>query len=84
VSSSTAERVAEAPPFLRRGRRRWFDGDLVFRWLASASAVFVFVIAGVFLAALVIPAWPSITRFGFHFLVGREWNPVTQMFAALP
>jgi phosphate transport system permease protein len=84
VSSRTVERVAEAPPFLQRGRRRWFDGDLMFRWLASASAVAIFVIAAAFLAALVIPAWPSITRFGLHFLVGREWNPVTQDFAALP
>jgi len=31
-----------------------------------------------------IPAWPSVTRFGLGFLVGAEWNPVTSTFGALP
>ena len=29
-------------------------------------------------------AWPAITQFGPGFLVGREWNPVTVHFGALP
>jgi phosphate transport system permease protein len=73
-----------APPSLRRGRRRWPDGDRLFRGLATASALAIFAIAAIFLASLIIPAWPSVTRFGFRFLVAREWNPVTLQFGALP
>ena len=29
-------------------------------------------------------AQPAITHFGWHFLVGTEWNPVTDVFGALP
>jgi phosphate transport system permease protein len=29
-------------------------------------------------------AWPSVTAFGLGFLVGRDWNPVTLNFGALP
>src|SRR5690349_16880122 len=73
-----------APPSLRRGRRRWLSGDRLFRGLATAAALAIFVIAAIFLASLIIPAWPSVTRFGFRFLITREWNPVTLQFGALP
>ena len=73
-----------APPSSLEGRRRWLDGDRLFRGLATASALAIFVIAAIFLVSLIIPAWPSVTRFGFRFLVSREWNPVTLQFGALP
>jgi phosphate transport system permease protein len=82
--SVQTERAVAAPLSLRRGRRRWLGGDRIFRGLATASALAIFVIAAIFLASLIIPAWPSVTRFGLRFLSGREWNPVTQQFGALP
>ena len=33
---------------------------------------------------LVQQAQPAIKQFGWHFLVGTEWNPVTNVFGALP
>jgi phosphate transport system permease protein len=82
--SVRAERVVAAPPSSLVGRRRWLDGDRLFRGLATASALAIFVIAVIFLASLIIPAWPSVTRFGLRFLVSRQWNPVTLQFGALP
>jgi len=73
-----------APPLLQRGGRRWLNGDRLFGGLASAAAVAVFAIAAIFLGALLVPAWPSVIRFGPSFLTGREWNPVTDQFSALP
>lgn len=84
MSLGTAERLVPAPPLLVGARRRRLDGDRLFRGLAAASAVGIFVIAAAFLIALIIPAWPSVSRFGLGFLAGREWNPVTSHFAALP
>jgi phosphate transport system permease protein len=42
--------------------------------------------AGVVLITLtlVLQAQPAIRQFGWHFLVGTEWNPVTNVFGALP
>jgi phosphate transport system permease protein len=71
-------------PTLLEKRRRRIDGDRIFRGLATASALAIFVIAAIVVVALVIPAWPSVTRFGFGFLISREWNPVTAHFGALP
>jgi phosphate transport system permease protein len=82
--SVRTKRAAVAPLFLRGGRRRWLDGDRIFKGLATASALAIFIIAAIFLASLIIPAWPSVTRFGLRFLSGLEWNPVTQQFGALP
>ena len=84
MSQGTARAVLPAPPALLSRRRRLVDGDAIFRVLAYGVAVLVLVIAVVFLAALLIPALPSVTRFGLSFLVTREWNPVTLQFGALP
>jgi phosphate transport system permease protein len=65
-------------------RRRAVDGDAIFRALAYAAAVLVLGVAAVFVIALLLPALPSITRFGWSFFVTREWNPVTLQFGALP
>jgi phosphate transport system permease protein len=42
--------------------------------------------AGVVLITLTLlqQALPAIKQFGWHFLVGTEWNPVTDVFGALP
>ncbi len=29
-------------------------------------------------------AWPAISKMGFSFIIGREWNPVEDQFGALP
>ena len=81
---SSRAAALEAPPRLLSRRRRWLTGDSVFRLLAGLSGLFLLVVAAVFVIALAVPAIPSLVRFGLGFLGGREWNPVTARFGALP
>ena len=74
---ATAVRTAEAYPTTTRP----FDG---FKWVIG-------IIAAVAPAALILitltlwqKALPSIQHFGLHFLVETTWNPVTEVFGALP
>ncbi len=46
-------------------------------WAAPASLILI-------VAVLIQQAWPSVTRFGIGFLVGQDWNQVTNTFGALP
>ena len=36
------------------------------------------------LASLLFDSLPALHKFGFHFLVSSEWNPVSEQFGALP
>jgi phosphate transport system permease protein len=65
------------------GRRR-HPGDRIFSRL---TLVFALVVVGVLLALLVVlnvDALPSIKQFGLSFLTSSIWNPVKQIFGALP
>lgn len=83
MSRGVAEQVIPAP-LVERRQRRSNVGDRVFGSLAYAAAVLVLLIAVVFVITLVIPAMPSVTKFGLGFIVGRVWDPVHQQFGALP
>jgi phosphate transport system permease protein len=56
------------------------------RFRTTIGFVASLVPAGVVLITLtlVLQAQPAIRQFGWHFLVGTEWNPVTNVFGALP
>lgn len=71
------------PPVAVRHRRRHVQGDQFFRALASAAAIATLAIALIFVLALIVPAFPSIRRFGLGFLTAHEWNPVAGRFGAL-
>ncbi|WP_432721641.1 phosphate ABC transporter permease subunit PstC [Jeongeupia wiesaeckerbachi] len=54
--------------------------DMVFR---GSTRFFAFLVLALLLAiilSLVHGAWPSIRAFGFGFITGSEWNPVTEQF----
>ncbi len=58
-------------------------GDVLFR---SLTAIFAAGIAVLFIAMIVVlwrQSLPSIHKFGFSFLISKEWNPVTAQFGAL-
>ena len=80
----TAESAVVPAPLAGIRQRRLNTGDRVFRGLAYGSAIVVFLIAFIFLIALIIPALPSISRSGFSFIVNRVWDPVHLQFGALP
>jgi phosphate transport system permease protein len=81
---------AEAP--LVRRRPRWLArlglevnlGDFLFRGIAALFALAVVLV----LAAMAMQMWqashPSIARFGWKFVIGRDWDPVRESFGALP
>ncbi len=58
-------------------------GDVLFRFL---TAMFAAGIAIIFIAMIVVlwqQSLPSIHKFGFSFLISKEWNPVKAQFGAL-
>ena len=55
-----------------------------FRLLTTAAALTVVGALVGLLIVLAIDATPAIRQFGFSFLVSSAWNPVTEMFGAVP
>lgn len=58
-------------------------GDAVFRLILFGVALLMLVIVVGMIAALASHSMLSIRQFGFHFLTGREWDPVKEKFGAL-
>jgi phosphate transport system permease protein len=58
--------------------------DRLFSRLLTAIGVAVLVVFSAFLLTLVINSSRSIGKFGIGFLFGKNWNPVTLDFGALP
>src|SRR5437773_7832360 len=50
-------------------------GDIIFRTLCQAAALFVVLLAGSLLVVLVIESWPFFSAVGFDFLRVVPWNP---------
>lgn len=59
-------------------------GDSAFRWLTMLMAFSVFVLIALIGFELFNGAKPAIQKFGFHFLVSSDWDPVNDVFGALP
>jgi phosphate transport system permease protein len=66
-----------------RGRRAGAIGDLVFHNLTFLFALFVLLILGGVIVALIDGALPALRAFGFPFVTTEVWNPVTEKFGAL-
>ena len=59
-------------------------GDALFGGLTYTFALSIpLLLAGLFLS-LVIVAWPAIVKFGLSFIYNSTWDPVTDVFGALP
>src|SRR5512146_26288 len=63
-------------------KRGW--GDRVFRRLTRWAALSLVVVVVALAAVMVRAALPSIHAFGWTFLTTSKWNPVTEVFGALP
>jgi phosphate transport system permease protein len=81
---------AEAP--LVRRRPRWLArlglevnlGDFLFRGTAALFAMLVVLVLGAMAVEMWLASGPAIARFGWDFVVGRDWDPVHESFGALP
>lgn len=79
--------ATETPPSrtpLSRFRSEGNWGDSAFRWLTAAFAASVILTLLLMAGEMLGASWLSIREFGWQFIVGREWNPVTEEFGALP
>jgi phosphate transport system permease protein len=68
---------ARRPASIPRPPDRYRTFTAIVSWAAPAALILI-------VAVLFQQAWPSVTRFGFGFFVGTEWNAVTNHFGALP
>jgi len=58
--------------------------DLVFPNFTLFFALLMVAILAAMLIILSIDAWPSVLKIGFSFFVNRTWDPVKEIFGALP
>jgi phosphate transport system permease protein len=69
-------------------RSKVFDrlrlGDAMFRNLTRAAAIGVLLLLSGVIVSLIQGSIPAIKAFGFGFLTSERWNPVTDIFGALP
>jgi len=80
-TAATAEAVELKEETAPRGR--W--GDVLFRGLTRGVAVLVAILLLGILVSLFRGSLPAFQKFGWWgFLTSREWNPVTEVFGALP
>jgi len=59
-------------------------GDAAFRHLTRAAAIGVLVLLSAVIISLIRGSIPALKTFGFGFLFSERWNPVTEIFGALP
>lgn len=78
------DRLTAAPRRTRVFGRftRW--GDPMFRLVALSFAATVAAIFVLILAQMLKASLPAIRHFGFSFLTGTVWNPVSEVFGGLP
>jgi phosphate transport system permease protein len=53
-----------------------------FRSATLISALFVLALLAGVILALIYGAWPALKTFGFGFITGQKWNPVTDIYGA--
>ena len=70
----------------RRRRRRDRLGDRLFRWSTLGIGLGLLALLGLMLWVLSLDGSRVFARFGIHFLIGKNWNPVAgrESFGALP
>jgi phosphate transport system permease protein len=59
-------------------------GDRAFKWLTLLMALSIFVLIALIGYELAVGSKLSLQKFGWHFLVSSNWDPVNDEFGALP
>ncbi len=59
-------------------------GDRVFHTVLKTVAWSTIVLVAAIILLLLKMAWPALTKFGFGFFTGDDWNPPMDIFGALP
>ncbi len=65
-------------------RKSLFNFDRVFKWVAAGAAAYVLAVIIIMVLEISIGSEPVLSKFGFDFLIGTDWNPVKDVYGALP
>lgn len=57
--------------------------DVIFEWLAKASATFTLLLLAGILISLFVGAWPAIREYGISFIWRSQWDPVQNQYGGL-
>jgi phosphate transport system permease protein len=74
--------VNEAEKFKNKSAGQF--GDRVFYWLTLAMALTIFLFIAIIGFELTQGAKPALQKLGWHFLIGKDWDPVNDVYGALP
>jgi len=74
--------VNEAGTSLKPAGRQF--GERAFRWLTLVMALAIFVLVALIGWELASGARLAMHQFGWHFLVSNDWDPVNDLYGALP
>ena len=81
------EDSASAPPWAAASRdkalRSFRIGDALFHRITLSAALFVLILLGAIIAALIIGAAPALSKFGLSFLYTERWSVNLEIFGAL-
>ena len=77
-----AAATSENAPVMKSAGQHF--GDRAFRWLTLFMALSIFVLIALIGVELAIGSKLALQKFGWHFLVSRNWDPVNEVFGALP
>jgi phosphate transport system permease protein len=81
MTSTTYEPAAPEASLRRRSLR---IGDVVFLGISLAASLAATALLGLIVWKILDLAWPAIQEFGLSFITQRTWDPVAQVFGALP
>ena len=68
----------------KRRLARRTGGERAFQWFTLLMALSVFVLIGLIGFELARGSQLALRKFGWHFLVSSDWDPVHEQFGALP
>ncbi|WP_081839201.1 phosphate ABC transporter permease subunit PstC [Thermogemmatispora carboxidivorans] len=85
-SSRTGSKWQELQSRLRKAYRlgRRYPGDSFFRGIVLLAGLAVLVIVGGLILVLVSNSWPTISTFGWRFLVNEAFDPIHQSYGVRP
>ncbi len=84
VEGGTLTKPRGGPALARSTPSRMAVGDPAFKWLTLLMALSVFVLIVLIGYELTSGAQTSLRKFGWRFLTGADWDPVSEQFGALP
>lgn len=76
--------VGKLPLSKARANAPGMAGDRLFKWLTLAMGLSVFVLIVLVGYELAHGSTLALKKFGWHFLVSSDWDPVNEQFGALP